>query len=67
MKNQPTRTGNGSFVVIGVIAVFVVLIWLLSIALDNTGPGGNEGYFVLAGIALLGVGWWFWGRLKGLK
>jgi uncharacterized membrane protein len=66
-ESKPPRTGNDSLVTIGVLAIFGVLIWLLSIALDNTGPGGNAGYFVLAGIALFGVGWWFWRKLEDLK
>jgi uncharacterized membrane protein len=66
-ENKPRRTGNDSFVTVGVVAIFVVLIWLVSITLDNTGPGGNQGYFVLAAMALVGVGWWFWEKLNDLK
>jgi hypothetical protein len=51
----------------GVLAIVVQISWVLGIALDNMGPAGNAGYLVLAGMALFGVGWWFWGKLKDLK
>jgi hypothetical protein len=54
-------------VAIGVLAVFILITWFLGVTVDNMGPGGNAGYFILAGMALIGVGWWFWGRLKDLK
>ncbi len=66
-EKKTPRTSKDSLAVVGALAILVLIIWLLSVAVDNMGPGGNAGYGVLAAMALFGVGWWFWRKLEDLK
>lgn len=66
-KDKPKTTANDSLVAVGILAIIVVIVWLLSITIGNMGPGGDIGVSTVAGMALFGVGWWFFGKLQKLK
>ena len=60
----PAGKRNDTFVTIGLPAIIMIIWFLLGIVMHSE---GNAIYYVLAGMALVGVGWWFWRRGKRLK